>query len=109
MKSNLLFLVISFLLYAFLYSCNTRKGTGNSYQGKDKMYLTTKMGPPDEILTDSTGEERLIYQKDRKIYNPKYTSVVVYTTYYLTPEGKVYKQKHKCLRIRPIQANLSMR
>ena len=93
--------IIIFLFCILLVSCKVLKEPGNPYKGKDKIFLTTKKGLPRELLTDSTGGQQLTYKKDRKIHNPKYSNVVVYTTYYLNPEGKVYKQKRRVFKNTP--------
>ena len=98
MMSNVITVIISFLFCILLLSCKVFIGLGNPYKGKDKIFLTTKKGVSGELLTDSTGGQQLTYKKARKIHHPKYSNVVVYTTYYLNPEGKVYKQKRRVFK-----------
>lgn len=94
-KPTSLFIIFSFPLSILLLSCNVQKGKRDAFIGKSKMYSIEKCGTPYEIIKDSIEEKRLIYQKDRKIHNSKYTNVVIYTTYYLDKDDKVYKWNRK--------------
>lgn len=102
--------ILSLMIVLLLFSCTSQREIMDSYLGTSRRNVILNFGPPDNVYTDKSVGEILIYGQQKSYYNQYNGQTMVWWDYqmFYIQNDKVYSWRTSRETVAPQQLNMNV-